>query len=423
MINKLLNSNLVKNNLIFFVGAVLTGALNYALYPIMARFVSVRQFGELQLMLSLVLQLSIVFNVVRIFVVNVVSNSDDDQKNSVFIHEIERILGFMGMGIGLVLLVASPLLRDFFKFESVAAFIPLIAILLFNFPFTTRIGFIHANKLFGRTAFIQWLAAFVKLVFALGAALLGWGIAAILWAVSVSKLVVLYYTSRSANKAGLQPRLGKPKTAIRAQIQNQLGDHGRYLVLVGIIAGSIAFLLSIDSVLVKHYFSPEEHGQYAAITVVARTIFFITSSVSGVLLASVKVKDDTKQSMRIYLGSLGLVGLLGGGVLLLLKMFPVLIIEKLIGTEYLDQANLLPKLGLAMLAISLINLLLYYHLALRDYAISKLAILGSAIVLLVVLLNHATLEAVVNSFTIGTLGYLLLLAAWSSHWHSAKLKS
>ncbi len=415
LVKNITASKLLKNNAVFFVGAVATGALNYALYPAISRFVSVQEFGEIQVLLSIILQLSIIFNIVRIFVISVVSNEEDDTKNAVFLLALERTLLIGGIALSALFLALAPLLKDFLQFKSITPFIPLALSYLVNFQFTTRIGYIHAKKDFVKTSLLQSYQAGSKLFFAVTATALGFGVGGVMWAIAIATGTLLLLTRKTSKDLGLSTP--KTKKFIEFSQLKILSQHKNYLLLVGVVAGCMAFLLSIDSIIVKSQFDPETAGQYAAIAVVARTIFFITASVSGVLLASIKLTNSLTDNARTFLVSVALVMAAGLACLGAIALFPDQIVTKLIGAEFGEYSPLLVQLSAAVLCISFVNLVLYYHLALRDYWISVVAIAGSTITLLFVLLNHDTLELLVSSFLVGTASYMALAIVWSLGWH------
>ena len=56
-------SRFLRHNSVFFISAVAVGALNYLYYPIMGRLLNTAQFGEVQTLISLFLQIAIFLSV------------------------------------------------------------------------------------------------------------------------------------------------------------------------------------------------------------------------------------------------------------------------------------------------------------------------------------------------------------------------
>ena len=70
MIKKLIKDDFLKNNAIFFIGSMAVAVLNYLYHPILGRMMSVEDFGEVQSLISLFIQLSIFMGVFNIITVN-----------------------------------------------------------------------------------------------------------------------------------------------------------------------------------------------------------------------------------------------------------------------------------------------------------------------------------------------------------------
>jgi O-antigen/teichoic acid export membrane protein len=104
---------------------------------------------------------------------------------------------------------------------------------------------------------------------------------------------------------------------------------------------------------------------------------------------------------------------IGGVALLAFWLLPGLIMQILLGNEYRAYASLLPRLSLVVFIVSIINLVVLYHMALRRYAIAYIAIIGLVVTCGLVVISHASLQAVINSMLYGTLTMAGLLAVWT----------
>jgi O-antigen/teichoic acid export membrane protein len=187
----------------------------------------------------------------------------------------------------------------------------------------------------------------------------------------------------------------------------------KYALLVLTCSLAITGLYSVDIVVVKHYFDPHTAGLYAGISAVARIVFFLTVSVTQVLMPAVRINQDAKHNSSVLFKSLILLTVVGGSVLVIFWFAPSFVISRLMGDGYSAYANLLPRLSLFVFIISILNLFVTYHMALRRYGIALVSVIGVAASMVMLAENHSTLVAVVNSLLYGSLMMFGALCIWS----------
>jgi O-antigen/teichoic acid export membrane protein len=107
-----------------------------------------------------------------------------------------------------------------------------------------------------------------------------------------------------------------------------------------------------------------------------------------------------------------LLGVIGGGALLVFALFPDTIISILMGHKYLMFAHLLPKLSLAMFLFSILNMLLVYCIAMREYQVTWIVAAGMGLTALLMVLRHGTVAAVVTNLIYCGFTTLALFGGW-----------
>ena len=178
------------------------------------------------------------------------------------------------------------------------------------------------------------------------------------------------------------------------------------------VLAPIALLASIDIFVVKHYFDPETAGFYGAVSAVSKIIFFLTASVTAVLLPSVKLKQSVKENRALFIKSLALIVALGGVTLAIFTLFSEQVVSGLMGSKYLVYANLLEELSVAMFLLSIAGVIIIYNLALRRYmtgiiiAISLMGVFG------LFAINHSSLNDVADSLIISNVGVIVAFVVW-----------
>lgn len=407
---KVRNSEFLRHNAIFFVGSVAIGVLNYIYYPILGRLLEPAPFGEVQTLVSLFLQLAIFLGVLGNLTVNIVANHGDEPAGRRTMLELEKlslIVSFIGLAIVVVL---APVLQQFFKFESFVPFIILAVAIVVSVPSTFRSAYLRGKKRFGLTSVAGLVAAAAKLAFSVVLIWLGFGTIGAITGLVLAQLASFAYAAIKARQIGFDQSLWT--NFFQPPDMKLVLPELKYAGLVLVSSLTITALYSIDIIAVKHYFDAHTAGEYAGIATVARIIFFLTASIAQVLLPSVMLRNAAGKNRDILFKSLALTAMVGGSALLAFWVMPDFITRLLMGDEYARFAYLLPRLGLVVFVVSLLNLLMLYFMALRHYAIAFIAIMGLAVTCGLVGIHHDSLQAIVDSMLGGSVALATLLAAW-----------
>ncbi len=392
-------SEFLRHNAIFFTGSLAVGVLNYIYYPVLGRLMPAAGFGEVQALVSLFLQTTIFLSVVTNVAVNIVANEHDTVRRSRIVAELERLATLVvaaGLLVGLVLL---PQVQAYLRFTDPAPFIILGASLLISAPLTLRQAYLRGISAFGALSVATILSAAFKLVASTALVLIGLGTSGAIGGLVAAQIVALIYAARTARRLGLHPPPGRylrfPDLAV---IKPQLP----YAALVLVVSLVTTVQFSFDILVVKHYFPAGVAGLYAGVATIARIIFFLTGSVAGVLLSTVKIAGPPSHTRALLLRSVVLQTALGGSALLAFSLWPRFFIHVLIGPRYLPLAGLLPELSLALFVTAFVSLFMAYDLALRRASSAAVAVLGAAATFGLVSIHHRTPGDIVGSLLLGS---------------------
>lgn len=407
-IRELSNNQFLRHNLVYFAGTMIFGALSYLYYPILGRLMAPASFGEVQTLITIFLQYTIFLNVLDLVVINVLVSYESKQLARRVVLELEKLATIVGLLLVLLALIFSGPLKTFLQFQSRWPFALVGIAGVIAIPFIFRSGYLQSQKRFAHVTGANIVSAGGRLILGVALVILGFGTLGAMWGLVFAQLVALAFAAMAARRYGFQDTLRLHSLPNMRLMRPELTYAG--LVLAGSL--TVTLLYSVDVLVVKHYFDARTAGLYAGISVTARILFFLTASVAQVLIPSVSRQKPASQNQRTLLHSLGLLTALGGAALLVFYAAPELIIRILLGRTYLTYAGLLPRLSIAVFIVSLINLLVIYHTALRRYIVALIALIGSALTLGLMVLNHATLSAVVNDLIVSSaciLGMLLIL--------------
>jgi O-antigen/teichoic acid export membrane protein len=386
-------------------------------YPILGRLLSPAAFGEVQALVSFFLQLSIFLTVMGLVTVNVAANYDNEEHRNRVIFDLERV----ALGVSLILLVLSFFFRSqlqrFFQFDDSLPFVILMLAVVVSVPFTFRGAYVRGRHGFGVASISNVLASAAKILLSVALVVVGLGSAGAIWGVTAAQFVALIYIAYWARRMGLNRGpgvkwLSKPDMRL-------LTPELKYAGMVLVTSLIVTLQFSIDILVVKHYFDARTAGLYAGIATVARIIFFLTGSISQVLMPMVKLKNNPSENRSLFKKSFYLLAATGVPALLLFVIAPQTIIRILMGSQYDQYAGLLPLLSVTIFAVAIVNLVVSYFMALRRYSIALVVIAGALVTYAFMMTHHATLRAVIESLLYGSLSMIILvagLAASSSSW-------
>lgn len=407
---KLRNSSFLKHNAVFFFGSLVVGVLNYAFYPVIGRLLPVSAYGEVQALVSLFLQLGIFLTVLSQVTVNVVANYDDPIQKQRVTLELERLGFLVGLAILLVGSVFSHALASFFHFNSVWPFIVMLVAVVATVPLSFRTGYLKGHRKFSAVALANITSSASEIIISAVLVILGFGATGALGGLVIAQILAFSYAAYRARQVGFTKPEGTRLLSLPEW--NVIAPEMKYSVFVLILSIMITGLSTLDIFTVKHYFDPKVAGYYAGVSIIGRSIYFVTVPISQVMLPMVRLNRTARENRAVLLKSLGLLTLIGGGAALVFSLFPRLIIGILMGHRYLAYAHLLPMLSLVMFMVSVINLFVSYYISLRKYHSSVIIAISALITGLLIVLRHQTVGTVVSDLVYSTAATLALFIVW-----------
>ncbi len=396
MINKLKSDIFFRRYAVYFSGSMVVAFLNYVFHPVLGRLLSPADFGDVQALIALIAQSAIIFGAFSMVAVNVTINTENPHERDAIISELQKI-AFWIIGIAFVFLLLSiSELKSFFNFSTIYPLIGLAIILPISSMTTFRNAFLQGSGRFKHLSFSGVVSSLGRLVFAVGAILLGMGVfGATLGIVlaNIALLLYLYYQTKDSLHLG-------EKTNIHILEKGSIKKELKYGVLVFFATCLVTLYYTSDVLIVKHYFSGVDAGLYSGISAIAKILYFALAPGAVVLLSSVKIKQSFTENSLALKKSLGIslfVGIVG---LFTFYLFSDIIVSLMIGQKYASFAHFLPKAGLVMLLTAIINVFIFYFLALRRFFLITVSLVGMLFMGLILLRSHSSINSVLNSLVL-----------------------
>lgn len=377
---KMISSDLLRHNAVFFVGTMVISAFNYLYYPVLSRLVSVSEFGEIQAVISLFMQLGIVLTAYGYVITSIVANSDGrlNKSSAKTLLRLEQTMLMVAIIIVPLLFLATYFFGDSFKFGSLTAMLLVGILIVINVPSTTRTYVLQGEKKLKEVSIGGSVFAIGKLVVTVGLiyALTNNVVAAMLSYVIAQLLSLWYLRSRTKDRYVPIGDAFKFKHLFAdTKAKDLIAHYGRYGIFIFLTLSGLALLYSSDTIVARLFFDEYQVGLYSGIVSVARIIFFVTASVAGVLIASVRL-GETANNRRIFIRSLVLIAAVGLIGVLAFSLFKEFFVGLLVGGDYVASAKWLPLLSLTMLFCSIANLAAIYQIATRNYRAIVPVVLG-----------------------------------------------
>lgn len=400
---------LIKNGLIFFSGSMAISAGNYIFHLVLGRMLGPADYGILASLISLSVILSIPMSTVQTVIIKIASNCKVSQNYGRLRFVLETFLknSFLAGLIFLAILyaIAGPLAR-FLKIPDsrLIFFLGFLLLLCFLIPITR--GILQGLQKFKALSLNFFIEALVKTILAIFLVIIGFKVYGALLAIILSTLAAFIASFRPLKFIfAASPQ----KTHFRKA--------ARYSLPVFCSLFFFALLYNLDVVLVKHFLPEQAAGLYSALSKLGQIIFFATGAISAVMFPMVAEKYQKGENHNhLLIQSLKIVSIAGSLAVIFYFVFPNLVIRLLFGASYLAVAPLAGLFALAMLFLSLINILISYHLSIHSFKfIFLVAGAGIAEILLIAFYHHSLGQVVMDVlFSLGgLLASLLLFYFWN----------
>ncbi len=403
---RLRNNPVLLTNALFFASTTVVNLGNYVFNLLLGRTLGPTLFADLSVIITLLLILTFattaLSTTIAQFTATYTARGQVDQVAALRKWGAQRAC-VLGVGLSLLLALCSPFLASLFHMHSSQPFILLACGLPLFFLLAIERGVLQGQANFKGLAFSQQAEMWLRLLAALVLVSLGLSVNGAVGGVVLSFIAAWYVA-----------RLGKSSSAVPVGLSTE--EQIRFFHYIGpVLLGLLGQILinNSDILLVKHFFPAQHAGQYAALALIGRMVFFATWSVVMVMFPLVTRRQQRGEEHRSLLWySLGMVALVSAGIILAAFAFPTLTVNILFGKQYLSIVPLLWLYALATAFYALANVLVTYYLSLGNGKGNYVVLLAGIAQIVGLCYWHTTLLVVVlvQVYIMG--GLLLTLSIW-----------
>ncbi|MEI7645585.1 MAG: polysaccharide pyruvyl transferase family protein [Chloroflexales bacterium] len=399
---------LLSGGAMLFVSMTVVNAGNYLFNLVLGRWLGPSAFADLSLMITALLMITMVTATLQTISAKfsaMHAAAGDPER----VWAVRAWLGRWAWGLGGLALAAfalgAPTWQGFFQSASPWPFVILGLGLPLYFAQGVDRGVLQGQVRFGALALSYQAEMWVRLVGAVILVAMGWSVNGAVAGVTLSLA--------AAWLAGWWPlaaRARRPVPAIRPE------ERAAVLAFCGPVLAALVGQVIInnsDILIVKHFFSAEVAGHYAALALIGRIVFFATLSVVAAMFPIVAQKQQRGEPHRHLLWlSLGLVVAASLAVIAATLAIPALMVRLLFGEAYLPIVPLLWLYGVATMLYAMANVVINYRLSTGDGGGSALSMAAGLAQVAGLWLFHASLEQVVLVQVVLMIGLLAALLAW-----------
>ena len=394
--------SLYKNSALLFIAAMTGNFFQYLFQFFMGRNLSIADFGAMNALFSFGVITSIGIGTVTLVITKYIAGfkgKNEFGKIKGIILKSSKYIIPAGIIVSILVFAARFQIMDYYKLEhaspvvivSFSLFIScILSVFLAAATGMQKFNYIALSQILGPLSRIGSGALLVWLGFGLNGAILASVVASITGILILGKVI---------------------KDIVKVKIESVKKHKKEMLLFCVPVAMSISFyavLTMIDMTLVKHYFSANTAGQYAAISVLGKSILYLPGAIVVVMFPMVaeahKINKDTLSILKKALLFALLVCSIG---IFIFFLFPDFLLRLISRGRYTGNVNLLWIFGLAMLPYALTGIINSFHIARHKISFIVALVIMAIIQVGLISMFHKSLEQVIYILLI--CGVLLVL--------------
>jgi O-antigen/teichoic acid export membrane protein len=405
--NHALGGNYLRANALILGANVIAGVFAYLLHPILGHLMGVGEYGQVAALIALSLVIQTPTQLVAIVAAKYAASIATGRKVAKlndFTRRSTMLLLPAGIVIAGLFAIVSSHVAAFFHLSSREGVVLLGLFFVVSFVTPLNLGLLQGLERFGWYAAIIVLSTFLRLVLPSVLVVAGFGVAGVMLGIAAGAVLAYLCSFFPLRNIVRGPR----------EAMGSLRSLWAFALLAAGAAAGVVALLTIDTVLARHYLDPHDAGLYAALAIIGRSVLFITSSVTIVMFPRVVALHEQKQRhahvlIQALVGTL----LLAGTFEVALSVDSSSITAVMFGEKFAAIAGLLPLYGIAMLLLAMAQVLVTYLLAMGDRRVVLAIALSCVLEAVLIIWRHETIRQFVEAVVIADALLVTLLVGMS----------
>lgn len=382
---RLIKHELITGSIYIFIGIMIASFLNFLLNLFLARNLTPSDYGIYASLLSLLALVgipaqSLTTTIVR-FVADYFAKNKIETAADLYI-KMYKLVFCVALFILTIFFIFSFPIKSFLNIENSLYIIFIGIIAAFSYLGIVNAAFLQGMFKFPYLSFSNVVGSFTRMIFGIFLIFLGLRVFGALWAVFLASTVVLII-----QLFPLKFLLNK-KTSIASKVSNR--EVINYALPTSVAVLSLSSFISIDVILVKHFFEPHVAGLYGGLSLLGKVIFYFTGPISSVMFPLLIKRHNLGQNFKnLFYLSIILVSLPSIAITLFYFMFPNFSINFfLAGRDYLEVAGYLGMFGIFTTLFSILNIFVNFFLSLKKTIISFFTLSAAILQITLIYIFH-----------------------------------
>ena len=394
--------SLYKNSALLFIAAMTGNFFQYLFQFFMGRNLSVADFGAMNALFSFGVIISVGIGTIGLVITKYIAGfkgKNEFGKIKGIILKSSKYIVSAGIIVSILVFTARFRIMDYYKLEHTSP----VIIISFSFFISCISSLFLAVAIgmqkFNYIALSQILCPLSRVGSGALLVWLGFGLNGAIFAPLVASVTGILILSKVI------------RDIVKVKIESVKKHKKEMLLFCMPVAMSISFysiLTMIDMTLVKHYFSANIAGQYAAISVLGKSVLYLPGAIVLVMFPMVAeahtINKDTLSILKKALISTVFLCLAG---IFIFFLFPDFLLRLISRGRYTGNVNLLWMFGLAMLPYALIGVINSFHIARHKISFIVALVIMTIVQVGLICMFHNSLAQVIYILLI--CGVLLIL--------------
>lgn len=374
-------SRLLSGSIVMLLGSVLVASINFGFNVSMARLLGPALFAQVAAVVTLLMLLSAVSLSFQMVCAKFVARNPSG-RGKLAVFSVLRQRAWM---VGSLIAVSLILLQ-----RPVAAYLRMprswvLAVFALGMAFYTPLGVKRGNMqglcAFGALSRNYILEAASKVALAILLVELGYGVMGAVGAISASIFAAVLLPGPRAQNDTLQNEI--VPASFREGMQAIVFFVGQVIIN------------NIDIILVKHFFTAELAGLYAAVALVGRVLYFAAWSIVSAMFPISAASKEEDNKLHVLLLPLLIVLLMSIAFIVILTLCPGFIIHLILGEGFRSAEPLLSLYAAATGLYALAVVLMTYEMSRKIANTGWLQLLFSGALVFLIYMFHSSLRQVI----------------------------
>lgn len=405
----------------FVVFSLLSAAINYVYYPVLARTLSVNDFGASQALISLLSQASSIFAGLSLVTVYLVLTKKDAAPTFIAILQKIIILIIALLAVGVFIL--SPHIASLLHLSDITHVYLVMFDMVAMVPFIIIFGYLVGKKQFVAAASLQFLAVSLKLVIG-GILTLQFGVAGAILGIGLGQILaifIVWLASKRTKVVTWEYGLLKSFTPPTRKELSLIKPDAVALVSLLIVSSCLVIYASFDALVARNILGTSS-GLYAAASTLATVILFGALPLINVLMPHI-TPGRVRSAHRMVLKIAGLILAICLGGIAAFALLPEFFLG-IYGDAFTQISSILWRFAFYMSFVTFVTFtlqLLAFHRPRVSAVIAVIGVIALVIASQFILPTPLSILDTLTKVFVIMLIVLLTYLAWL-YYHEPKIK-